>query len=197
MISSLGKLGDEDVSSESQARFSNLLRKNSLNPDLRSAVYSNVAWKGDSKTYQQLVRMYHKAETQEEKVRFLGALSNFKDRHLLEKTLSFTLSKNVRTQSMFVPIARIVANPHGKDLVWPWLRRNWGKLVKRFGVGNPLLNRIIGSVSIMGDLEKEREVRNFFARYGVPGTQMKLAQSLERIRIHAKFLESARREYGL
>lgn len=196
LISSLGKLDDKEVYAESQARFANLLRTDSLNPDLRSVVYSNVAWHGDLATYNQLVRMYTKAQTQEEKLRYLGSLSNFKDKKLLEKTLAFALSKNVRTQSLFVPIARMVANPYGKDLVWPWIRKNWKGLVKRFGVGNPLLNRVIGSVSISSDLQKEKEIRQFFTKHRVPGTEMKLAQSLERIRIHARFLESVRKEYG-
>ncbi len=196
MISSLGKLDDKEISEESMSRFSNLLQTGYLNPDLRSAVYSNVAWNGNLKTYQRLVGMYRKASTQEEKVRLLGSLANFKDKKLLEKTLAFTLSKDVRTQSLFVPIARMVANPYGKVLVWPWIRSNWKLLIKKFGVGNPLLNRIIGSVSVMSDMEKEKEIRQFFTKHHVPGIEMKLAQSLERIRIHARFIENVQKEFG-
>jgi len=196
LISSLGKLDDKEIGDEASLRFSNLLRHNSLNPDLRTAVYSTVAWRGDLKIYQQLVRMYRNASTQEEKVRLLGSLANFKEKRLLVKTLAFTLSKDVRTQNLFVPVARMVANPYGKELVWPWIQKNWKNLVARFGVGNPLLNRIVGSVSVMSTLEKEREVRHFFAKHHVPGIEMKLAQSLERIRIHAKFVENTRKEFG-
>ena len=196
LISSLGKLDDKEISAEAKLRFSNLLKCNSLNPDLRGAVYSTVAWSGDLKTYRQLVDMYRKASTQEEKVRFLGSLANFKDKQLLAKTLAFTLSKDVRTQNLFVPIARMITNPYGKELVWPWIRKNWKNLVAKFGVGNPLLNRIVGSVSVMTSMEKEREIKRFFAKHNVPGTEMKLAQSLERIRVHAKFLESVRKEFG-
>ncbi len=196
LISSLGKLDDKEICEEAKRRFSNLLKHNSLNPDLRSAVYSTVAWSGDLKTYQQLVAMYHKASTQEEKVRLLGSLANFKEKKLLARTLAFTLSKEVRTQNLFVPIARMITNPYGKELIWPWIRKNWKDLVAKFGVGNPLLNRIVGSVSVMSTMEKEREVRRFFAKHHVPGTEMKLAQSLERIRIHANFLESVRKEFG-
>ncbi|MGI0059626.1 MAG: hypothetical protein ACREBJ_07640, partial [Nitrosotalea sp.] len=66
----------------------------------------------------------------------------------------------------------------------------------RFGIGNPLLSRIIGSVSIEADFEKEKEIKNFFVRYHVPGTEMKLAQTLERIRIHARFVQSVRKEFS-
>jgi tricorn protease interacting factor F2/3 len=196
VIGSLGRLGDQEIIDESKNRFSRLLKTGILNPDLRSAVYSIMAWTGDSKTHQQLIDLYRKAQTQEEKVRFLGALSNFRKEKLLTKTLAFTLSKEVRTQNLFVPVSKMISNPHGKDFVWPWIKKNWKGLVKRFGVGNSLLNRIMGSVSVMSDMQKEKEVRLFFAKHHVLGTEMKLAQSLERIRINAKFLQNIRNEFG-
>ena len=48
----------------------------------------------------------------------------------------------------------------------------------------------------MSDMQKENEVRRFFTRHHVPGTEMKLAQSLERIRINAKFLKNAKSEFS-
>ena len=181
---------------EANARFSSFIKSGALNPDLRSAVYSIMAWNGDSRTYRQLLGMYRKAQTQEEKVRFLGSLSNFQDKKLLLKTLDFSLSWEVRTQNLFVPISKMVANPHGKDLIWPWIKKNWSGIVSRFGVGNPLFNKIIGSISVASDMQKELEIRRFFARYHVPGTEMKLAQTLERIRINARFLDNVRKEFG-
>ncbi|VVC06012.1 Leucyl aminopeptidase [uncultured archaeon] len=196
VIRSLGKLEDKEIIDEARCRFSSFLKTGILNPDLRSAIYSIVAWTGDSKTHQQLVNLYRRAQTQEEKVRFLGALANFKDEKLLRKTLAFTLSKEVRSQNLFVPVSKMIANPHGKDLVWPWIKKNWKVLVKRFGVGNPLLNKIIGSVSVMTEMRNEKEVRLYFSKHHVPGTEMKLAQSMERIRINSKFLHNARSEFG-
>ena len=77
-----------------------------------------------------MISLYRKAQTQEEKIRFLGALANFKEEKLLTKTLAFTLSKEVRTQNLFVPISRMIANPYGRDLVWHWIKKNWKYLVK-------------------------------------------------------------------
>ncbi len=196
VISSLGRLEDQDIVTEAKIRFANLLKTGKLNPDLRSPVYSIIAWTGDSSTYQKMLSLYRKAPTQEEMVRLLSSLANFQDKKLLSKTLLFTLSKEVRTQNLFQPIARMVTNPQGKELVLPWIKQNWKGIVSRFGIGNPLLNRIIGSVSIEADFEKEKEIRNFFAKYHVPGTEMKLAQTLERIRIHARFVQSVRKEFS-
>ena len=90
----------------------------------------------------------------------------------------------------------MVTNPYGKDLTWPWIKKNWREIISRFGVGNPLLNRIIGSISVASDMKKAEEVRRFFAKRRVPGTQMKIAQTLERIRINARFLENVRKEFA-
>jgi tricorn protease interacting factor F2/3 len=196
VISSLGKLEDEEIIKEAKSRFSNLLKTGQLNPDLRGPVYSIIAWNGDSSTYQKILDLYRKAPTQEEMVRLLSSLANFKDKKLLSKTLSFILTKEVRTQNIFQPISRMVTNPQGKELVWPWIKQNWKGIVSRFGVGNPLLNRIIGSVSIETDLEREKEIKKFFTKHHVPGTDMKLAQTLERIRIHASFVQSLRKEFN-
>jgi tricorn protease interacting factor F2/3 len=195
IINSLGRLEDTEIITEAKSRFVNLLKTGQLDPDLRGPVYSIIAWSGNSSTYQKILDLYRKAPTQEEMVRLLSSLANFQDKKLLAKTLSFTLSKEVRTQNLFQPIARMVTNPQGKELVWPWIRQNWKVIVSRFGVGNPLLNRIIGSVSIEADLKKEREIKKFFTRYHIPGTEMKLAQTLERIRVHSAFIQSVRKEF--
>ena len=196
IVTSLGKLEDEEIVNEAKIRFSNFLKTGLLNPDLRSAVYSVIAWNGDSSTYQKMLNIYRKAPTQEEMVRVLGALASFQDTGLLSKTLRFTLSKEVRSQNLFQPISKMVTNPEGKDLVWPWIKKNWLGIVLRFGVGNPLLNRIIGSVSIESDLQKEKEIRRFYTRHHVPGTEMKIAQTLERIRINARFVKGIRKEFS-
>ncbi len=195
VLSSLGKLDDEDIIREAKVRFSNLLKTGKLNPDLRGPIYSIIAWSGNSATYQKMLNLYLKAPTQEEMVRLLSSLANFQDKKLLAKTLAFTLSNKVRTQNLFQPISRMVTNPQGKELVWPWIKQNWKGIVTRFGVGNPLLNRIVGSVSIETKLEKEKEIKKFFMQHRVPGTEMKLAQTLERIRINARFVQNVRKEF--
>ena len=195
IIGSIGKLGDDEILEEAQKRFANFLKSGSLNPDLRSAVYSLVAWNGNKKTYQLLRKLYKKAATQEEKVRFLGTLSNFQDKTLLSKSLQFALSKEVRSQNLFVPISKMISNPYGRELVWPWIKKNWRKIVIRFGVGNPLLNKIIGTMSTESDIKKEQEMKRFFKKHKTAGTEMKLAQTLERIRINSNFLETTRQEF--
>ena len=197
MIGSLGKLEDEEIIAEARKRFEQYLKSpNSLNPDIQDAVFSTVAWSGDAKTYQKMLEMYHKVKTQEEKMRFLGALCSFKDEKLLRRTLDFSQTKDVRSQNMHVPIIRIAGNRHGKKIFWPWLKKNWKPLHKKVGVGSPLLNRIVASISAVADSAMENEIKRFFKANPTPGTERTLDQTLERIRIHTNLLQRLRLEFA-
>lgn len=196
VIGSLGRLGDDKILEEAKNRFEQFLKKpNSLEPDLRSVVYSLVAWTGDDEIYEILLKQFRKATMQEEKLRFLGALAAFQDEHLLARTLKFVLTKEVRPQNLHLPVMRIASNPFGRRLVWPWVKKNWKQIVKKFGAGSPLINRVLGTISVIYDSKKEPEIRQFFKLNPTPGTEMKLAQTLERLRIYSKFLERAREEF--
>lgn len=194
-ISALVRLGDARVAAQTQELFAKFLKKpDSLSPDLREPVYSAIAWNGNAQTHAQITALYKKAGTQEEKMRFLSALCSFKDKKLLLKSLDFSQTAHVRSQNMHVPIIRVAANPYGRDILWPWLQSNWTALGKKVGHGNPLFNRIVSSISQVADESMEKEIRVFFKRNPVPGTQRTLEQTLERIRIRARLAASIRKD---
>jgi tricorn protease interacting factor F2/3 len=197
VLSALGKLDDEEIIDEANKRFAAYLKNPvSLNPDIQDTVFSIVAWSGDSKTYGKLLCLYRKVRTQEEKMRFLGALCSFKDAKLLKKTLDYSQSKEVRSQNMHVPIMRVAANPYGKEILWPWLKKNWRSLRTKVGPGSPLLNRMVASISSVSDSSMEKEIRAFFKKNPTPGTERTLEQTLERIRIHTSLLQRMRQEFS-
>jgi tricorn protease interacting factor F2/3 len=195
VIAALGKLDDDEILIEANNRFKQFLQKpDSLNPDLQDAVFTLVAWSGNV-SYDKLLHMYKITQSQEQKIRFLGALSSFKDPKLLLKTLELSQSKDVRSQNMHIPIIRISGNQYGKKILWPWLKKNWKTLRTKVGTGSPLLNRIVGSLSTMADESMQDEIRQFFKKNPTSGTEMTLSQTLERIRIHSKFIKRLRQEF--
>ncbi len=195
-ITVLGKLGDSAVIAEAESRFKEFLKNpGSLSADLRESVYGLVAWNGGARTHARLVSLYRNADSQEEKMRLLGALCSFKDEKLLLRTLEFSQTDEVRSQNMQLPIMRIAANPYGRKILWPWLKRNWKKIGKKIGHGNPLLNRIVASLSLVADRNMEGQIRRFFSDNPAPGTERTLEQTLERVRINGDFLDRARREF--
>ena len=196
VITALGKLGDKEILNEARKRFNKFLKnKNSLAADLQEPVFVLVAWQGNEKTYNKLLSLYKKSTLQEEKIRFLMAMCNFKQKNLLLKTLALSLTPEVRSQNIRVPIMGVSANIYGSDILWPWLKNNWKKLVRRFGVGNPLANRIVASIGGVIDDKQEKDVRKFFKRMPLPGTERVIEQTLERVRIRSKFLRSIRAEF--
>ena len=71
----LGKLEDQEILDESNNRFEMHLKKKSIiKPDLREVVFSLAAWTGNNETYEKLIKLYHKASSQESKLRVLAGL---------------------------------------------------------------------------------------------------------------------------
>ena len=197
VIYALGKLGDETILEIANQKFKEYLKKpSSIHPDVSESIFSLVAWTGNEKTYYQFESLYKKAKSTEEKLRFLGAMCSFKNEKLLLKTLKFSQTPLVRSQNMQLPIMKIAANPYGKKILWPWLKSNWGKLSKKVGMGNPLFNRIVASISQIADDSMEKEIIQFFKKHPTPGTERTQVQTLERIRIHSRFLRQMRKEFN-
>ena len=193
----LGKLGDNEIISEAELRFKKFLKNpDSLSADLQEAVFSLVAWNGNETTHKKFVSLYKKASSQEEKLRFLGGMCNFKQKKLLLKTLQFTLGPDVRSQNIQLPIMRITSNIHAKHFMWPWLKKNWKKIANKAGIGNPLLNRVVASIGQVVVAKQEKEIIKFFKQNPVRGTERTLEQTLERVRIHSKFLSSLKKEFA-
>jgi tricorn protease interacting factor F2/3 len=197
LIAALGKLGDKEIADEANRRFTQYLKnQNTLHPDIQAAVFSVVAWNGGQGTYRKILQLYKNAKSQEEKLRFLGALANFKDRKLLLRTLNFSQTKDVRSQNMHLPVIQSAANPYGKNILWPWLKKNWKGIRVKVGAGSPLLNRIVASISGVADASMQNEIKAFFKNNPTPGTERTLEQTLERIRINDAFLHRVRKEYS-
>jgi len=197
VILALGKMDDEEVQSIASEKFNKFLKNpDSLNPDIRQSVFTVVAWQGDAKTHKQLISLYKKAKTIEEKLRYLTALCYFKDEKLLLKSLDFSQTSEVRSQNMQLPIMTTAANPYGKKILWPWLKKNWKKLSKKVGHGNPLFNRIVASIALVADESMKNDIKQFFKKNPTPGTERTLEQALEKITIHSRFLERMRKEFN-
>lgn len=195
VVSALGKMNNRQVIDKATTLYELLKSGKRVHPDLVGPVCSTAAWNRGNIVHTQLVDMYDSAKTMEEKLRFLGAMCNFKNATLLKKTLNFSLTPAVRSQNMQLPIMRVAANPFGKQVLWPWLVKNWKKLNGKVGHGNPLFNRIVASISGVADSDMIEEITQFFKDNPTPGTERTRKQLVENIRINSAFLKYMRREF--
>ena len=61
---------------------------------------------------------------------------------------------------------------------------------------NPLLNRVVASIGQVVDAKQEKEIRKFFKANPLRGTEMTLEQTMERVRVSSKFLNSIKKEFS-
>ncbi len=196
-ISFLGRLGDKEITQEAKKRFDLYLKdKSSLVPDLQGAVFSTISWNGDEKTYELFRQFYKKAKTQEEKIRFMGAMSGFRDEKLIQKAFDFMLSDDIRFSDMIYVMSYLAGNPYAKKMLWPWTKKNWKFLDERLGETKMLLRRALGTLKVLSDYESEKDIKDFFNKNKTTGIDMALRQTLENIRINAKRLDRMRKEFS-
>jgi len=195
-IAVLGKMNDDDVTEVALAKYKKFLKSpDSLSPDLVETICSIAAWNGNAKTFAELKKLYTNAKTMEQKLRFLGAMCGFQDKKLLLKSLDFSQTSEVRSQNMQLPIMKVAGNPYGEKILWSWLKKNWKKINKKVGHGNPLFNRIVASIAGVADDSMEKEIKLFFKNNPTPGTERTQTQTLERIRINSRFLRNMKKEF--
>lgn len=163
-----------------------------INPNIRSAVYHTVAATGDNSLYENMVALYQKATLPEEKLRFLGALTSFEEPKILEKTLDFLFSGEVRSQDIFLMLHGLSQNPSGRDITWQFIKIHWDKIEELYA-GGKLIGRVISAVcDPLISFAHESDVRSFFEAHPVPAAKRTIQQALEKIRVNARWLERNR-----
>ena len=190
VIGELGDLGDEETMEQARRQFLQFQEeRRSLPPDLRFPVYKLVVESGGEDAYEAILQIFRASDLHEEKIRCLRSLGFSQKPELLQRTLDFSLSREVRFQDTPFVIGSVAFNRYGRELAWQFLQREWTELNRRYGKGGFLLARIISSTTenFTTD-EKAREVEEFFQTHPVPAAERTIRQSLERIRSNVSWL---------
>ncbi|MBM3941206.1 MAG: M1 family metallopeptidase [SAR202 cluster bacterium] len=196
-ISNHGGYGDPGTIEEARRRFAGYLHdRASLRPDLRGLTYALVARNGDQRTYDTLWALQKEATLQEEKMRLLGSMAQTRDRELLSDLLKRSLGPEVRSQDTPSVITAVAGNRHGRDLAWEFVKENWAELDRRYGRGGFSIMRLVGITGGFTSLERAKEVEAFFKAHPAPSAARTIQQSLERIRLNAKWVEKNTKSIG-
>jgi aminopeptidase N len=155
--------------------------RQSLPATLASTVLSVAAFGGDAMLYDLFLAQLPKLSGQpEEYYRFFNALSWFRDPALVQRTLQFAVSPDVRTQDTGQLIGGLLSHAWSREAAWAFVRTRWDTLTQLLGTfqGIPGIVRTLGNFC---SREKASEIREFFAAHPVPAVERTLRQSLERI----------------
>lgn len=153
----------------------------SVPPTLASTVLNVAAYGGDGMLYELYTAQLPKlTDKPEEYYRFFNALPSFRDPALVQRTLRFAISSDVRTQDTATLIGGLLSRTVSQDAAWAFVKENWDMLTKTLGIfqGIP---RIAGGVGAFCTREKRAEVEQFFKEHPVPAAERTLRQAFERI----------------
>jgi puromycin-sensitive aminopeptidase len=179
-ISQAAFYGDKNIIKESQKIFANKIFK-PIDPDIRGIIYNVVAQNGKTEDWTMFKNLYKEETLQEEKERLARAMTQFKNENLLERTLHFAISKEVRDNFAPFLIAATWNNKEGQDLTWKFLKDNWKLILKKYGEAGLFLSKfvyILGNHTAKKDLN---DAKKFFSKNIAPGAERTLLQAYERI----------------
>lgn len=188
VIGRLARFKDEAVLAEAKKRLEAHIAGAAIIPaDIRGVVYQAAASTADRKLYDALLKLYRSADLQEEKNRVSAALASVTDPELIQATLDFALSGEVKTQDAVFVIVSCVSTPVSRDMAWRFLQSNKDRLRDLYS--GYLIARLVKHVTENFVSEGMAiEVETFFSQNPFPGTERNIQQSLENIRLNAAWL---------
>ena len=185
LIGALGTLGDDP---EVQKRARDLYARFEDNPeaadrDLMPALVNILAYSGDASRYEEFKRKFKSPRTPQEEQRYLFALAYFRDRELLRKTMEMTLNGEVRTQTAPSLMHSLLLNPASRYEAWDFARGHWDEMIQKYP--DNALPRMCEAVIAL--LDREDEVKKFFAEHRVRLGGKIIDQHLERLSVAVGF----------
>ena len=189
----LGTVGeDEEVQSAAAGLFASWKKdRGSVDPNVVPALVSTLAYTGSKTLFDEFLALSRAARTDQEKLRFLRALGEFRERDLFGRAIEMMVSEVKPDDAPYILGAYLVTE-HAGRATWDAIRGNWEKVSRRFPASATV--RMIEGCSALDTPELAAEVKQFFARTTVPQGEMAVAQMLERLSVNVRFRreESAR-----
>ncbi|KAM3274982.1 hypothetical protein ACQJBY_043768 [Aegilops geniculata] len=200
LLTALVQLGHGKTINEGVRRFNIFTRDRGtslLPPDTRKAAYLAVMQNVSSSNrsgYDALRKIYKESAEGEERLQVLGILSSCRDKGIVLESLNLIFTNEVRNQDAYILLRGI--QPEAREISWNWLKENWEGISKTFA-GSLVTDFVKTIVPLFTSNEKAAEISKFFATRTKPGFERTLKQSLENVRISARWAEGIRSEPGL
>lgn len=190
LIGLLGTVGsDKDIRQEAAVQFDKWKAdRNSVDPNIVPALISTLSYTGDRARFDEFLALSESAPTTQEKLRFLGALGNFREEGLYKEAIELTLSGKIRTQDAPFILAGIIGTEHAGEAAWDFMRDNWGKIVATYP--DNAVPRMVSACSALDTPELQAEVVDFFAKNKVKEGDMAVAQMIERLSVNVGLREA-------
>jgi aminopeptidase N len=150
-----------------------------FDPELAPTFFALAAANGDAALYDKIMADLKEAGTPEEYDLYLRTIARFNSPQLLQRTLDYALSSEVRSQDVARLLAWVMENPAGRDLAWNFVRSHWFEIAAS---GGPFANaNLVMAAGTFCDAAKGDQVKAFFSSQPTLIASRVVKQALERI----------------
>lgn len=192
MFGNAASAGDDTTKAAAFDMFKKFVAgdRKALHPNLRGAVYAVVLQYGGKEEYDALVKEYETATSSDERNAALRSLGRAKDPELIQRTLAYSISKSVKEQDIYLPLAGLRAHQEGIEAFWTWMKENWDLLKAKMPPSFTLLGSTVSmATSSFTKEEQLRDVEKFFEGKSTKGFDRNLAQSFDAIKAKIGWLQ--------
>jgi aminopeptidase N len=152
---------------------------NAIDPELASNALSLTALSGDQTFYDKVMAALKNAKSPEDFYMYQSTLAQFTDPNLLQRTLDYAVSSDVRSQDALSLVARVMRNPAGEKLAWNFVQTQWDAVQK---AGGPFASaEVVAATGSFCSAKIRDEVTSFYEAHKIAAAERTYRQSIERI----------------
>jgi aminopeptidase N len=178
LLALVGRVGhDPKLMEFSRQLTERALADEAVDPTLIYPALEIATRDGDAALYEKVLKRAQSANTPEDSLRYLQALGNFRAPALVERSLEYAISPQVRSQDAPFLIGHLINNPDTRDQAWDFIRQHWPQVEAK--LTNFSTGAVVDAAGSFCDPAHQQQVREFFTQHPIPAAQRTLQQSLE------------------
>lgn len=192
LFGAAGMAGDEKIVAAAKDMFNRYMAgdKSAIHPNIRGSVFGMSLKYGGSEEYEKIVKFFRSSTNPDERNTALRSLGRAKEPALIQRTLEFILSGEVKSQDLYLPASGLRSHAEGIDALFSWLTEKWPEVTKRLSGNPPILSSMV-SICTGGFAKSEQleKVEAFFKDIDTKSFDQSLAQSKDAIRSKISWLQ--------
>ena len=194
VLFTLGSAGeDPQVLEQARALVERHLKQGAkAEPTALETAVRLAAIHGDAALYDQYLEQVRKVQDPETLYLYQQALSRFQDPALIQRTLEYSISPEVRTQDAGRMLGSMFANPAARAATWQFVKTRWDDVQAKMGLSLGGFRMIAGAGNFC-DAASRDDVEKFAAEHNIPARSRSVRGALERIN-NCMELRSAQQE---
>ncbi|KAI5917789.1 peptidase family M1-domain-containing protein [Camillea tinctor] len=192
LFGAAGMAGDKKIIAASREMFAKYMAgdKSAIHPNIRGSVFGIALKYGGKEEYDAIIKFFRSSTNSDERNTALRCIGRAKDPVLIQQTLDFILSDEVKSQDLYLPASGLRSHAEGIEALFDWMTKRWPDIHKRLS-GNP---SILGSMvtictSSFAKPEQLERLEKFFHNVDTKLFEQPLAQSKDAIRSKISWLQ--------